>query len=54
MFPEHEEWIRIVGEVLGLRSVHFTAEMLNPYLPEDVIKRHTKEINENLERHGGF
>ncbi|HIH23294.1 TPA: TIM barrel protein [Candidatus Micrarchaeota archaeon] len=50
-FPEHEEWARVIGEVLGLRSVQFTAEMLNPYLPDDVIKRHIKEINENLERY---
>ena len=33
-YPEPEEWVRIVGEELGLDTVQMTADLLNPDLPE--------------------
>lgn len=37
-FPEPEVWTRIVREELGLTYVQFTADLLNPFLPEEIIK----------------
>ncbi len=36
-FPEAEVWAKIVGQDLGLRSVQFTADLLNAALPQDII-----------------
>lgn len=49
--PGHGEWIRFVGEELGLRYVQLTADMLNPSLPADIVQRHTQDILQNLERY---
>lgn len=51
-YAEHEEWIRIVGEELGLRRVQMTADMLNVDLPPQTINRHIKQINAGCERYG--
>jgi sugar phosphate isomerase/epimerase len=44
-YAEHEEWIRIVGDELGLRRAQITADMLNVDLPAPIINRHIKQIN---------
>ena len=36
-YIEPEVWARIVREDLGLSSVQFVADLLNPFLPEDYI-----------------
>ena len=36
-FTEPEEWIPLVSETFGLRIVQFTADLLNPSLPDEII-----------------
>jgi D-erythrulose 1-phosphate 3-epimerase len=36
-YAEPETWTQIIGEKLGLRSVQFTADLLNPSLPDQII-----------------
>lgn len=43
-FPEPQVWPRIVGEALDLRYAQFTADLLNPALPDAIIKKHLREI----------
>lgn len=50
-FPEHEEWIRLTKSEFGLGTVQFTADMLNPCLPERIIGREIEKINENLKKY---
>ena len=50
-YIEPEVWARIVGEELGLRSVQFVADLLNPFLPDDYIKSQIKRINEACARY---
>ena len=50
-YVEPEEWVRIVGEELGLRHVQFIADLLNPFLPRDYIDDQIGRINENLARY---
>ena len=50
-YSEHEEWIRIVGEDLGLRRVQFTADMLNVDLPDKVIASQTKRIVSSCQKY---
>lgn len=45
-FPEPHVWARIVGEVLNLRSVQFTADLLNASLPEEIINSQLQQIIE--------
>jgi sugar phosphate isomerase/epimerase len=49
-FPEPEVWLKIVGEDLGLRYVQFVADLLNPFLPEKIIRTQIERIKENAER----
>ncbi|MFC1566342.1 sugar phosphate isomerase/epimerase family protein [bacterium] len=37
-FPMPEEWIPLVADKFGLEIVQFTADLLNPGLPDDIIK----------------
>jgi sugar phosphate isomerase/epimerase len=51
-FVEHEEWMRIVAEELKLRHVQLTADIFSPYLPEDLIRKQVKKINELSSSYG--
>jgi|APSaa5957512535_1039671.scaffolds.fasta_scaffold07187_4 D-erythrulose 1-phosphate 3-epimerase len=43
-YSEPEEWIRIVGDELGLNIVQFTADMLNVDLPMDIVSKQVNRI----------
>ena len=51
-YSEPEEWIPIVGEELGLKRVQFTADMLNPSLPADILSSQIKRITAACRMHG--
>ena len=48
-YIEPEAWGRIVGD-LGLHSVQFVADLLNPFLPKDYIDAQIKRIRESAKR----
>ena len=50
-FPEPEIWTKIVGNLLGLRTVQFTADLLNPALPSFIIKAQIKAIRASAKRY---
>jgi len=50
-FPEPEVWTRIVGEELDLRCCQFVADLLNPFLPQDLIDEQIARINENARKY---
>jgi len=43
-YSEPEIWTKIVREDLGLSSVQFVADLLNPFLPEDYVDAQIKRI----------
>lgn len=43
-FPEPDDWVSIVADELGLDTVQFTADLLNPFLPEDLVARDVEKI----------
>jgi len=43
-FPEPDDWIGIVADELGLDTVQFTADLLNPFLPALVVARQIERI----------
>jgi len=49
-FPEPEVWLRIVGQALGVRYVQFVADLLNPFLPDNVIEEQLALLREHAER----
>lgn len=51
-YAEPEEWVRIVGDDLGLRYVQFTADMLNPDLGKKICNSQIKQIRKACERYG--
>ncbi|MDX9972778.1 MAG: TIM barrel protein [FCB group bacterium] len=51
-FPEPREWTRIVAEELGLDTVQFTADLLNPFLPEPLVRREAERVRDCCERYG--
>ena len=50
-YIEPEVWGKIVGEELGLRSVQFVADLLNPFLPKEYIQSQIKRIKESAKRY---
>ena len=51
-FPEPDDWIGIVADELGLDTVQFTADLLNPFLPQDVVAREVEKIQSLCEKKG--
>mgnify|MGYP005850903731 FL=1 len=43
-YPEAEDWAAIVADELGLNTVQFTADLLNPDLPTPVVARQAAHI----------
>ncbi len=43
-YPEPDDWINIVAGELGLDTVQFTADLLNPFLPEEIVALQANEI----------
>jgi len=50
-FPEPEVWLKIVGKTLGLRYVQFTADLLNPALPDKIINYQINKILEYADKY---
>jgi sugar phosphate isomerase/epimerase len=43
-FPEPDDWVGVVADELGLDTVQFTADLLNPFLPSDLVAREVEKI----------
>lgn len=50
-YIEPEVWGRIVGEELGLHSVQFVADLLNPFWPDDYVNEQIIRIKESSKRY---
>ena len=50
-FPEPEVWLRVVGKKLGLRYIQFVADLLNPFLPDEVIEQEIIKLKENATKY---
>jgi len=51
-YPEPEEWVRIIGEELGLDTVQMTADLLNPDLPAGYRAKQVERIRRACDRYG--
>ncbi|MFD0672414.1 sugar phosphate isomerase/epimerase family protein [Cohnella sp. GCM10027633] len=51
-YVEPEVWARIVAEEMGLRNVQFVADLLNAFLPEDIIREQAERIRDSVDRYG--
>ncbi len=51
-FPEPDDWVGIVADELGLDTVQFTADLLNPFLPESLVERDIDAIRTLCEDKG--
>ncbi|MCC6698009.1 MAG: sugar phosphate isomerase/epimerase [Candidatus Hydrogenedentes bacterium] len=51
-FPEPDDWTSIVADELGLDTVQFTADLLNPFMPEGVVESELRTIRDLCERKG--
>lgn len=50
-FTAPEEWIPLVSQTFGLKQVQFTADLLNPSLPDDLINNQIERINSLKEKY---
>ncbi|MDG0794175.1 sugar phosphate isomerase/epimerase [Cohnella ginsengisoli] len=51
-YAEPEVWSRIVAEEMGVKTVQFVADLLNVFLPDEIVKEQVERINRSTERHG--
>jgi sugar phosphate isomerase/epimerase len=51
-YVEPHVWARIVAEDMGLKYVQFVADLLNVFLPDDVVEEQTEQIIEQTKRYG--
>ena len=45
-FTTPKEWIPLITQTFGLKVIQFTADLLNPSLPDEIIKHTTQQIQE--------
>ncbi|WP_256761919.1 sugar phosphate isomerase/epimerase [Cohnella sp. WQ 127256] len=50
-YVEPEVWTRIVAEDLGIKYVQFVADLLNVFLPPDIVDRQVERINVCTQKH---
>ena len=50
-FSEPEEWTRICGEEIGIKYIQFTADMLNPDLPNRIVKSNIDRIIKSCQKY---
>lgn len=43
-YPDPDDWVSIVSDELGLDTVQFTADLLNPSLGESIVRRQVDSI----------
>jgi len=51
-YPEPDDWIGVVSDELGLDTIQFTADLLNPFLPADLVAREADKIRSLCEKKG--
>lgn len=44
-FPLPEEWMKIIGQDLGLRYIQLTADLINPSMGEEIVNDYINRIN---------
>jgi len=51
-FTEPSQWVKEVSDKIGINRVQFTADLINPSLPNDLIEKQTNKTKEELDRYG--
>ena len=51
-YPEPEDWLQIVGEQLNVRVVQFCADLLNVFLPDEIVAAQTARIQAAAAQYG--
>jgi sugar phosphate isomerase/epimerase len=51
-YVEPHVWTKLVAEDMGLKYVQFVADILNVFLPQDVVKQQVEQIIENTNKYG--
>lgn len=51
-YPEPHVWTKIVAEEIGVKYVQFVADLLNAFLPDDILEEQVEQIAENTEKYG--
>ncbi|MCX8063847.1 MAG: sugar phosphate isomerase/epimerase [Candidatus Hydrogenedentes bacterium] len=51
-FVEPDDWVSIVADELGLNMVQFTADLLNPWYPDYIVKKGVEKIRNECDKRG--
>ena len=50
-YTDPKYWVKEVSESIGINKVQFTADLINPSLPEELIEKKVRETKSELESH---
>lgn len=51
-YVEPHVWTKIVAEDMGMKYIQFVADLLNVFLPQDIVDEQVELINENTRKYG--
>ena len=51
-YTDPKYWVKEVASSIGINKVQFTADLINPSLPDELIKKKVSETQSELEMHG--
>jgi len=50
-YTDPDQWVKVVADEIGINSVQFTADLINPSLPDELISRQVDKTKDALERY---
>lgn len=51
-YSDPSQWVKTVSEEIGIKKVQFTADLINPSLPDNLITKKLNETKDELEKYG--
>jgi D-erythrulose 1-phosphate 3-epimerase len=51
-YTDPAQWVKLVADFININKVQFTADLINPSLPADLIKKKVDETRHCLDHHG--
>jgi hypothetical protein len=50
-YTNPDEWVSLVSNHIGIKNIQFTADLINPSLPSELIDKKIKETNDEMNAH---
>jgi hypothetical protein len=50
-YTDPSQWVKLISDYIGVKNIQFTADLINPSLPDDLILKKVDETKSYLEKY---